>query len=111
MTSQAETDGVRLILLERVRQVTKEGWAAEHDDLAVREQLARAAVCYADPNPRMIGLCVPTGSGGLGHRYVPEAWPFDPRSWKPSDNRIRNLVRAGALIAAEIDRLQRAETS
>jgi hypothetical protein len=32
-------------------------------------------------------------------------WPWSFEWWKPKD-RIRNLVRAGALIAAEIDRLQ-----
>ena len=35
-------------------------------------------------------------------------WPWDVSWWKPSDSPIRNLVKAGALIAAEIDRLQRA---
>jgi hypothetical protein len=34
-------------------------------------------------------------------------WPWDPSWWKPSPDPIRNLVKAGALIAAEIDRLQR----
>jgi hypothetical protein len=36
-----------------------------------------------------------------------EGWPWDEKWWKPSTNPIRNLVKAGALIAAEIDRLQR----
>jgi hypothetical protein len=37
-------------------------------------------------------------------------WPFFTRPWKPTpDNRIRELEKAGALIAAEIDRLQRME--
>jgi hypothetical protein len=34
-------------------------------------------------------------------------WPWDQDWWKPSPDPIRNLVKAGALIAAEIDRLQR----
>jgi hypothetical protein len=39
---------------------------------------------------------------------MPWLWPFAPERWKPSpSNRIRELVKAGALIAAEIDRLQR----
>jgi len=34
-------------------------------------------------------------------------WPWEREAWKPSEDPIRNLVKAGALIAAEIDRLQR----
>lgn len=35
-------------------------------------------------------------------------WPFSQEWWKPTpDDRIRELAKAGALIAAEIDRLQR----
>jgi hypothetical protein len=36
-------------------------------------------------------------------------WPWSKKWWKPSSDPIRNLVKAGALIAAEIDRLQRAK--
>lgn len=32
-------------------------------------------------------------------------WPWREESFKPSDDQIRNLTKAGALIAAEIDRL------
>jgi hypothetical protein len=38
------------------------------------------------------------------------SWPWDAEWWKPSPDSVRNLVKAGALIAAEIDRLQRKET-
>jgi hypothetical protein len=39
---------------------------------------------------------------------VNRLWPFYCVQFKPSpDNRIRELEKAGALIAAEIDRLQR----
>lgn len=36
-------------------------------------------------------------------------WPssWHPEWWKPSNDPVRNLVKAGALIAAEIDRIQR----
>lgn len=37
------------------------------------------------------------------------AWPWDENWWKPSLDPIRNLVKAGALLAAEIDRLQRSK--
>ena len=35
-------------------------------------------------------------------------WPWRNEDWKPSNDRVVNLVKAGALIAAEIDRLERA---
>jgi hypothetical protein len=45
-------------------------------------------------------------------RQAPKHWPWDLNSWKPSpDNRIKELVKAGALVVAEIERLQRLEKS
>jgi len=35
------------------------------------------------------------------------SWPWDEEWWKPDNDAVRNLAKAGALIAAEIDRLQR----
>jgi len=41
---------------------------------------------------------------------IPFNWPWEDRFWKPTPNdRVRELVKAGALIAAEIDRVQRLE--
>lgn len=42
----------------------------------------------------------------VARRY---SWPWDEEWWKPSEDPVRNLVKAGALIAAEIDRLQRVD--
>lgn len=95
-------DGVGLIAAERERQVSQEKWTAEHDDTYTRNELALAAAAYA----------MPLGYVGRNHEWQPfhalDVWPFDV-SWykRDSDNRIKDLVRAGALIAAEIDRLQR----
>ena len=84
--------GVDMIAAERLRQVVVEGWTAEHDDQHGAGELVSAAECY------LIN----------GHVHMPaESWPWDGSWWKPSDDPIRNLVKAGALIAAEIDRLQR----
>lgn len=41
------------------------------------------------------------------HSSSPD-WPWDEEWWKPSLDPIRNLEKAGALIAAEIDRLEAA---
>lgn len=100
-------DGAELIAAERARQVSEEGWTPEHDDQYgdeplpdgdgeyVYSSLIRAAVCYAAP------------FNGL--REPPPSWPWDESWWKCDPDPIRNLAKAGALIAAEIDRLQRAE--
>jgi hypothetical protein len=97
--------GVELIAAERQRQVEREGWTPEHDDTHDDGELARAAACYADPH----GFHDPLGAPGgwLGKR-IPARWPWDWSYWKPGATRVRALVKAGALIAAEIDRLQRA---
>ena len=101
--------GVTLIARERARQALEEGWTPEHDDGHVNGELARAGACYALP-------------AGLRRKEIWAAplidllWPFAPDWWKPGhehprayDDRIRELVKAGALIAAEIDRLLRAK--
>jgi hypothetical protein len=92
--------GIELIAEERQRQTSKEGWTPEHDDQHDNMQLGEAATCYA--------LCYMEGHETTqGEKNeVPPRWPWADEWWKPSDP-IRNLVKAGALIAAEIDRLQR----
>jgi hypothetical protein len=95
--------GAELIAEERQRQVEKEGWSANHDDGHDVGELAAAAVCYAmNPNQR-------TQKGSWSTKTVfYEMWPWSDRYWKPTpDDRVRELVKAGAPIAAEIDRLQR----
>lgn len=88
--------GIELIAEERQRQIEEEGWTQEHDKGHKSGALAIVAMCYACP-----------------HKYRPMFSPiawfrhigWDLKYWKPS-NRIRDLQKAGALIAAEIDRLQ-----
>lgn len=92
--------GADLIAAERRRQVEQEGWTPEHDAQHGGESLAIAACCYALP-PQMRKWRT-TGVGP-----IPTLWPWNPGYWKPKpDDRVRELVKAGALIAAEIDRLQ-----
>lgn len=96
--SQASVD----VLSERQRQISEEGWTPKHDDAHDFEQIAAAAACYAMPQE-----CreYPTEMGGT---VLDEMWPWDKKWWKPGDRR-RDLVKAGALILAEIERLDRAE--
>ena len=109
LTSRA----ARNLLNERSRQVDMEGWTPEHDDEHTRGELAFAAACYAAQ------AGIDCGEGRTiepGHDraivkavdFVRSGWPWAPVWWKPSRDRRRNLVKAGALILAEIERLDRA---
>lgn len=101
--------GIKLIAEERRRQVREEGWSSSHDDCHADGELARAAAAYALPE-QMRAEPTRMGDGTNFEVIGPLArllWPWDDY-YKPSpDNRVRELVKAGALIAAEIDRLQR----
>lgn len=95
--------GIELIAAERQRQVSVEGWTPEHDDLHIMGELPCASACYA--------MAVIDGDIADIEPFDFNAWwPWHPDWWKPSPDPIRNLVKAGALVAAEIDRLQRLAT-
>lgn len=85
------------IAAERRRQIEVEGWTAEHDDEHVSGSLSDAAAAYA------IGA-----SRSLLARKPPGIWPWKNEWWKPKSQR-RDLIRAAALIVAEIERLDRAK--
>jgi len=108
-------EGARRIMRERRRQIQQEGWTEEHDDNRTNDELAWAAVCYAAPE-RVFTLnkgVTPTDPVIAFHDPWPQTFDpaFDKRPGfkrKPSvRTRIRALEKAGALIAAEIDRLLR----
>jgi hypothetical protein len=94
--AQGEVEAIRDIAAERERQKSVEGWTPQHDDDEhYNGELPLAAACYA------------RHASGLYPATTPTMWPWDEDSWKPKDPR-RDLVRAGALIVAEIERLDRA---
>lgn len=104
MSTTEEMSGVELIAAERRRQVEEEGWTAEHDEEHIDGELCGGAAAYATVAHRQIG------SGQFYAESVKppaQTWRWSHEWWKPSEDPIRNLVKAGALIAAEIDRLQR----
>lgn len=84
------------VLDERKRQITVEGWTPEGDDCYRSGQLAEAAICYAI-----------SGTARTQDDAIKRFWPWDVSWWKPTDRR-RDLLKAGALILAEIERLDRA---
>lgn len=112
-----ERNGAAMIAAERERQVTAEGYAPEHDDRHRLGELAAAAAVYAAPED----IYKLRRSVGDGRTYIfCDPWPWGPRAnkrgqWREGDtkhaSRIRDLVKAGALIAAEIDRLRRLEAA
>ncbi|MBW2672480.1 MAG: hypothetical protein JRD89_03570 [Deltaproteobacteria bacterium] len=115
--------GAERIASERQRQLDKLNWTAEHDDGHADGALALAAVCYASP----VRLYV-VNEYARGRMYQdPWPWPGEycdkrfytahatahssnvppnPDSFTKAE-RVDLLVKAGALIAAEIDRLER----
>ena len=99
--------GVQLILRERLRQIQEEGWSKEHDDRHTGSELLGAARAYALVAYDQQGKYKNTDYTSA----PPASWPFnwDDEWWKPSKDPKRNLVKAGALIAAELDRLLRKE--
>ena len=95
------TEASHALLRERKRQIEKEGWLPNHDDEHDRNELGYAASCYADPSF--------INDGDLNYA-PPKDWPWEDGSWKPKTYK-ENLIRAGALILAELDRLNRLEES
>jgi hypothetical protein len=93
--------GIELIAEQRARQISQEGWTADHDDEHKDGEMSGAAACYAiaanELSARTPYLNSPNRS----------LWAWEMFWWKPGKCAIRCLVKAGALIAAEIDRLQR----
>ena len=98
--------GCVLIYDERMRQIHSELWTEKHDDKHVKGELAMAGVCYGSLAEDQISRGYTASTSKIP---PPDLWPWDAGWWKPSDDPIRNLVKAGALIAAEIDRLKRLE--
>lgn len=80
------TPGVSLIASERSRQRDEEGYTIEHDRMHSPETLVDAAKAYLEQNEFN--------------------WPWDIKYFKLSpDDRIKELTKAGALIAAALDQL------
>lgn len=82
------------VIAERQRQQSVEGWTPEHDDQYGKSQLLWASSCY------LLNTIQP-------FNRIPMDWPWDSSWWKPTNSR-RDLVKAGALILAEIERIDRA---
>lgn len=85
------------VIAERQRQKAVDGWTSEHDDKYGKSQLLWASSCY------VLNTIQP-------FNRIPMDWPWAPEWWKPTGPR-RDLVKAGALILAEIERIDRQEVA
>lgn len=96
------------IAAERCRQIEKEGWSISHDDGHEDGSLADAAACYA-ATTRAFRADEFAGTGYQRYTAYSDLWPksWADRWFKPKRDRRRRLVIAGALIVAEIERLDR----
>ena len=83
----------RDVFTERQRQIRVEGYSLWRDDLYVNNELASAAASY-------------TSCAGQPRAQTTQ-WPWDSQTFKPSTDRRRDLVKASALILAEIERIDR----
>lgn len=99
---EALSDASRDVMAERERQISVEGWTPQRDDRYDTGEMASAAAAYAQH-----AALQAAGAQGdaLNAPYI-ETWPWSRKWWKPTTAR-RNLVKAGALILAEIERLDR----
>lgn len=84
------------VMNERDRQHNEEGWTPELDDAYPMGKLAQAGAAYA------------MNAGVPFVNQPPTSWPFAREWWKPKDPR-RDLVRAAALILAEIEKIDRSQ--
>lgn len=103
--------GIELIAVERQRQIEQKGWTPEHDDQHTDETLALVAALYAAPFD-LFSADIEAVDGKLLGISFNDPWPASwCDSWdrRKDFDRKRQLTVAGALCAAELDRLIRAE--
>lgn len=119
---EKKMSGIERIAAERKRQIKKLGYNASHDadDDHEHGELALVACLYATPHLLYVQHRTTQGSFMFNDPW-PSTWDneYDKRErddetdavkdpkYTAHDRRIRNLEKAGALIAAEIDRLVR----
>ena len=98
------------VISERLRQVQGEGFHAFDDDFSTGGELARAALNYAAAAAVTVALAAKSYDTKPPLRGWGPAvdWPWDLAKWKPGAPR-RMLVKAAALLLAEIERLDRLE--
>ncbi|MEQ9887625.1 hypothetical protein ABRP55_13850 [Pectobacterium zantedeschiae] len=101
------SNAIQDVINERRRQKIVEGWDDSHDDEYVHGELSGAAACYARHVSERNFIHEPED---YPNKDIPVDWPWLDCWWKPTSPR-RDLVKAAALIIAEIERIDRSEKS
>lgn len=101
------------IAAERKRQIEVEGWSAEHDDAHHHGEMALSAAAYACASTMLheeieFHKKMLYGAKRGLFSVIAYLWRWEPHWFKPKDRR-RNLIKAAALLVAEIERLDRFE--
>lgn len=99
-----KSPGAQAIYDERVRQVAVEEYTFENDDEMTNRELASMALCYLI---RAIWPAAGLEDGAFWRRVADFIWPWRSSKIQRDLTPLEGLVRAGALIAAEIDRIDR----
>lgn len=97
LASRNGSQALQDVAAERQRQISAEGWGIEHDDEHAPGQLSDAGGCYA---------LNAFEDDKMREGYEPDWWPWERHWYKPGTPR-RDLVKAAALIIAEIEHLDR----
>ncbi len=96
---------------ERRRQISEEEHPHDEDDELREGELAIAAAAYAlssvSPSPRSLTINDSSLPAATPGELAASIWPFDYEEIRPRSSR-HDLVRAAALLVAEIERLDRA---
>lgn len=97
--------GVELIAIERKRQIEVLGFDYTNDALYANEELAKAGAWYSLPSFDRVKFESLQIKYSLKNTVI-HIWPWERRYYKPTpEDRIKELSKAGALIAAQIDYL------
>jgi hypothetical protein len=104
--------GIELIAEERQRQIEVEGYTAQHDAQHSVYDFANAAESYVE-SAKLLKYSKEIDHSTHWHesnepfywKEIKDHFPWDKKYFKPTTP-LRDLIKAGALIAAAIDRLQ-----
>lgn len=99
MSEQQERWKTTVVLKEVAaeREKQRRKWGNEHDDEHTNGEIATAGAAYA---------LYPRHAGHAG-----AIWPWGEEAWSVEAARRDDLVKAAALLVAEIERIDRAEGS
>lgn len=103
----ALSSALKDVVSERNRQRNEEYYSDANDDTYVENELVRASASYVN---HVVGRSwlYPSKPSAYTSELVPDLWPWSEQAWKPKSPR-QDLVRATALLVADIERLDRKE--